>query len=74
MRSFVFFRDSRAFRNDRVWPIEEIKRKYKDTEVEPFMFGIIKVKSGNKLLQTGIMINADSEEIAIEYFQRAKLK
>ena len=73
MRSFVFFNNNKVFRNDRIWRIEDIKRKYIYTEISPAAIVEVKTPTG-KVLQTGLMVNTHNEKEAIKVYDKLGLK
>lgn len=73
MRSFVFFKNSKVFHNDRIWRLEDIKRKYSFTKISPAAIVEIKTPTG-KVLQSGIMVNTHTEKEAIDVYNRLGMK
>ena len=73
MRSFVIFQDSKVFSKDQIWDLGQVLLKYKNTDVKIYCIGEIKVKASNdKILQKGIMIQAENVSEAIDIFEKIK--
>ena len=71
MRSFVVFGKSNVFSKLKVWDIKDIKAKYPQTEVVGDIY-LINVKSSGRVIQQGIMLNAENELEALEQDRRLR--
>lgn len=73
MNSFVIFQDSKVFSKDQIWDLGQVLLKYKKTDVKIYCVGQVSIKANNdKVLQKGILIQAESVNEAIEVFETIK--
>jgi len=71
MKSFVVFANSKVFSKLKVWDIKDIKSKYPQSQVSGMIF-LIDVKSSGRVIQQGIVINAEDELEALDKYDRLK--
>ena len=70
--NFVIFNDSKAFKCSKLWLMQDIKSKYRDTTITPIQFAFVDVKAGNKILQRGILVMSENENEAMKIYNRIK--
>jgi len=73
LNNFVIFQDSKVFSKNQLWNLNQVILKYKKTDVKIFCIGQVSIKTSNdKILQEGILIQAESVNEAMEIFEDIK--
>ena len=71
MKSFVVFDKNNVFSKFKAWELKDIKGKYPQTEVVGDIY-LVNVKASGRVIQQGILLNAEDELEAIEHYRRLK--
>ena len=73
MKSFVFFKDNKLFTSNKIWRIEHIISRFRKTKVDLLQVGSVEIIASNdKVLQSGIIVNAKDEVDAIDIYEKLK--
>ena len=73
MRSYVIFKDSKVFSKEQLWDLGQVLLKYGKSDIKIHCVGRIEVKASNdKVLQEGVLIQAENVSEAIGVYETIK--